>query len=84
MRNPKSNSIGIIALGVTAAAVLVAAIVALAALITMLAWNLGVVALVAATGNSVGTIGFVTAIFVNMAIGVVSRIFRSPSVTAKS
>lgn len=58
-------------------------IVAISALITMLAWNLGVVALVAAAGGSVGKIGFITAIFVNFAIGIVARIFR-PTVTANT
>lgn len=60
--------------------VLLPIIILIGGLITMLAWNLGVVALVAAAGGTVGKIGLITAIFVNFAIGIVARIFR-PNVT---
>lgn len=59
--------------------VLVAALVILCGLITMLAWNYGVVALVAACGGSVSKIGLITAVCANLAIGVISRIFRRDS-----
>lgn len=63
---------------------LLPAFAALGALLTMLAWNLGVVAIVAACGGHVAHIGFWTALFANIAIGVVGRIFRRTEVKAAS
>lgn len=37
-------------------------------------WNLGVVAIVAACGGSVGKIGFLTAVFVSLALSIVGGI----------
>lgn len=42
--------------------------------ITMFAWNVGVVGVVAASGGAVGKIGLLTAIAANFAIGIVARI----------
>lgn len=48
----------------------------LGGLVTMLAWNLGVVAIVAACGGTVAKIGLLTGIFTNIALNIVSRLIR--------
>jgi hypothetical protein len=40
-------------------------------------WNLGVVALVAASGGTVGKISFWTAFFINLALGILRGLFKS-------
>lgn len=54
-------------------------VVILSGLLTLLAWNVGVVAIVAACGGAVAKIGLGTAICANIALGIVGRIFRGPS-----
>lgn len=60
------------------------AVVILSGLLTLLAWNVGVVGIAAATGGSVGKISLGIAICVNIAIGIVARIFRGRSPAATS
>lgn len=67
---------GQIVLGVFVVAMVVAALIALGGLITMLVWNLGVVAIIAACGGSVGKISFVVAILVNVALSMISGVIR--------
>lgn len=74
----------LVVLAIIAFAALVGGIVALGGLITMLAWNYGVVALAAACGSAVAKIGFGTAICVNLAVGVLNRIFRPRNVEVKN
>jgi uncharacterized membrane-anchored protein len=68
---------------VLAVLALIAGIIALGGLLTLLAWNYGVVAIAAACGASVAKIGFGTAICLNLAIGVVGRIFRRAPATTQ-
>lgn len=56
---------------------IVAIIFLLGPLLVWLGWNIGVVALVAACGGSVGKISFVTAIFVSIALNIVGGVFRA-------
>jgi hypothetical protein len=69
--------------GITALAAIfvIVAIVVLVLLIgtavVFFGWNLGVVALVAACGGTVGKISFWTAFFINIAIGVLRGLFKS-------
>lgn len=67
---------GEVLLGCLFALVLFVVIVVLFALLTQFAWNVGVVALVAACGGSVAKIGFWTAVAVNIALGIIARIFK--------
>lgn len=55
----------------------------LGGLIVMLVWNIGAVPLIAACGGTVSKIGFWTAFFVNMAVNIISRIFRGSSTDTK-
>jgi hypothetical protein len=57
----------------------VAAIILLGGLVFWLAWNYGVVALVAAAGGSVGKIGFLTAVAGSLAVGILKGIFSANS-----
>lgn len=52
------------------------ALVVLGGLFTLVAWNVGVVGIVAAAGGTVGKISLGIAICANIAIGVIGRIFR--------
>lgn len=73
-RRELATSIAAGALVVVGVVLLIAAVIGLGGVITMLAWNLGVVTIAAACGASVGEIGFVTAIFANIAISILGRI----------
>lgn len=64
--------------------VIVGAFAVLGGLITMVAWNYGVVPIVAASGGAVAKISLLTGISANIAIGVISRIFRGPTLPADS
>lgn len=50
---------------------ILAVVVVLSALITMWAWNFGVVVIVAACGGGIAKIGFWAAFWANVALGVV-------------
>lgn len=79
-----SEAVLTVVLGTVIVITVILAVAAFAALLTMLAWNLGVAALVAAAGGHVGHIGIVTAFFANVALGIVSRMLhRSPAATTK-
>lgn len=52
------------------------AVWALGGLVVLLAWNLGVVNIVAASGGSVGTIGFFTAVGAYVVLSLIRSIFR--------
>ena len=59
-------------------------LITLAGLITLFAWNTGVVAALGAFGVAVGQIGFIDAVAINFAIGAVGRIFRpAPKIDLK-
>lgn len=60
-------------------ATIVAVILALSAVLTMVAWNIGVAAVVAASGGHVGHIGFWTAVGFNIAWGIITSPFRRPA-----
>lgn len=64
--------------------VLFLVLVAVLGLITMFAWNVGVVALVAACGGEVSRISFLAAVAINFAIGVVRRVFACSTPAAKN
>lgn len=55
------------------------ALIILGGLFTLFAWNIGVVALVAALGGEVGTINLLAAIGINFALTVIGGIFRRPT-----
>lgn len=57
-------------------ALLIGGLALLSALITKIAWNYGVVAIVAACGGHVAKISLVTALCFNIAWGIVTRPFR--------
>lgn len=59
----------------------VAAIVILGGIITQFAWNVGVVALVAACGGTVGKISLGAAIAANFALSIIGGVFRRPTAT---
>lgn len=61
-----------------------AALIVLSGLLTLVAWNVGVVGIVAAAGGSAGKITLGIAICANIAIGIVSRIFRPTPVKSDS
>lgn len=76
MSNNTNDSIAVsILVGVFVIGIIGLAVV-LGGLLTLLAWNVGVVGIVAAAGGSVGKIGLGIAICANIAIGIVGRIFR--------
>jgi hypothetical protein len=52
------------------------AVVVLGALFTMLAWNVGLTALVAACGGHIGNIGFWAAVGINIVWGIITSPFR--------
>lgn len=64
--------------------VIVGAFAVLGGLITMVAWNYGVVPIVAASGGAVAKISLLTGISANIAISIVGRIFHRPSVETTS
>ncbi len=81
-RLQRKNAIQNVATGVAVALLVVsgiALIVGIGALVFYLAWNLGVVPIVAAAGASVGKIGFWTALGGSLAVGVVKGIFHGGS-----
>lgn len=86
-RKAKRRDTALSVLGVVAAVVIIvlgiAGVLALGAVITKFAWNYGVVKLVAASGGSVAKIGFLTALAVNFAIGIIGRVFRPTSEPSK-
>lgn len=73
-----------IAIGVVAAVIVlavVAAVLVLSGAVTLFAWNVGVVGVAAALGAKVSTIGLWTAIGAFVTIGVLGRLFHTPSTT---
>ncbi len=84
VRRKKERRLEILAgFGIAVALVVViAAIIVASGVLTMLAWNIGVVGLVAATGGSISKISLGVAICVNLAIGVLGRIFRPAQINA--
>jgi hypothetical protein len=82
-RRPRGSSTGAdIAVGAIVVALIIAiiaAVVLLSGLITLLAWNVGVVGIAAALGATVGKISLGIAICANFAIGIIGRIFHGPS-----
>lgn len=70
---------------VVAVLLLVALIVLFGGLLFYIAWNVGVVALVAAAGGHVAHIGFWTAVGGSLLVGVIQRaVHGTPTVQAKS
>jgi hypothetical protein len=78
---PAEVAAAILVGGLVVAAVvgLIGLIVVLSGLLTLLAWNVGVVGIAAALGTKVATISLGVAICANFAISVISRIFRGPT-----
>lgn len=72
-----------VVVGCVAILAFIATIILLGGLIFWLAWNVGVVALVAAAGGSVGKISFWAAVGGSLAVGILSRIFTRSAVTTK-
>lgn len=64
--------------------VFVAVILALAGLVTLGAWNIGVVGAAAALGAKVATINLWTAIWVNVVMGVIANPFRAKATTVNN
>jgi uncharacterized membrane protein YkgB len=56
-----------------------AVLVALAALLTLLAWNVGVVAVAAALGLTVGKISFWAALGLNVVLGIIQQTIHPKS-----
>lgn len=78
-RKKMLENVAVGALGVLMFVSIFLAVVALGGLIFWLAWNLGVVPIVAALGGSVGEIGFWTAVGGSLAVGVIKSIFSGSS-----
>lgn len=84
-RPRKSDSPWVTGLVISFCILLFVAIVVLSGLLTMLAWNIGVVGIAAALGATVGKISLGIAICANIAIGIIGRIFHGPTqVTSNS
>ena len=81
-RKNAAESVVVGTLGAVVVIGIVLVVAALSAVLTMLAWNLGVVAIVAAAGGHVGEIGLVTAFFANVALGILRRILAPSTGTA--
>jgi len=80
INKPNISPGAVIAWGIVA----VIAIVLIAGLVTLFAWNTGVVAALGAFGVAVGKVTFVEAIAINFAIGVIGRVFRpTPKIDLK-
>ena len=74
----------VVALGFLGVVALFAAFVLLGGLIFWLAWNIGVVAIVAAAGGTVGKISFWAAVGASLAVGILKRILHpTPAVQTK-
>lgn len=82
-RKSRRENIIVGTLAVLGGLALVAGVVILSGLITMLAWNIGVVGIVSACGGAVGKISLGIAICANLAIGIASRLFRRTVTVAK-
>lgn len=72
-----------VVVGCVAILAFIATIILLGGLVFWIAWNVGVVALVAAAGGSVGKISFWAAVGGSLAVGILSRIFTRSVVTTK-
>jgi hypothetical protein len=71
----------LVGVALAGAILVIAVVILLAALITLGAWNLGVVVVVAACGAHIGKITLGTAIFVNFALGIIQRVLHAPTVS---
>lgn len=69
---------------VVGVAALLALCLGLGALVFLVAWNVGIVHLVAAAGGSVGTIGFWTALGGSLAVGILKGIVHGNATTTES
>lgn len=63
---------------------LIAAVIAFLGFLTMLGWNYGAVALIAACGGTAAKIGLGAGICVNLALAALSRVFRGARATAST
>lgn len=84
---PAEVAAAILVGGLVVAAVvgLIGLIVVLSGLLTLLAWNVGVVGIAAALGSQVSTISLGVAICANFAIAIIGRIFgRGSTVTTNN
>lgn len=83
-RKSLTENILVALIAVPVVVVAVAVIFALAGLVTLGAWNIGVVGAAAALGAKVATINLWTAIWVNVVMGVIANPFRAKAATVNN